>query len=171
MVNKREGIVTNDGKPMTLLGEEIKVGDRAPNFTALKTDFSQYSLEDAGNKVKIISVVPSLDTEVCSLQTIRFNKEQADLEDAVILTISADLPVAQKRFCETQGVNRILTLSDYRDLDFGMKYGFVLEEMRLLSRGIVVLDRDNTVRYVEYVNEIGNHPDYDKALEEAKKLI
>lgn len=171
MVEKRQGLVTMGGDPVTLMGKEIKIGDKAPDFTGLKDDLSPYSLKDAGDKVKIISVVPSLDTGVCELQTINFNETAAEFDDVAILTISVDLPFAQKRFCSANNIDKVLTLSDHRDLDFGMKYGFVIEELRLLSRGIVILDKDNVVRYVEYVKEVTNHPDYDKAIEEVKKLI
>jgi thiol peroxidase len=170
-MDKRKNLITMGGEPMTLVGKEIKVGDKASDFTALKTDLTPYSLKDAEDKIKIISVVPSLDTGVCELQTIRFNEMASELGDIVILTISVDLPFAQSRFCGAKGIDKVITLSDHRDLDFGMKYGFVLEELRLLSRGIVILDRDNTVKYVEYVKEVTNHPDYDKALEEVKKLL
>lgn len=170
-MDKRKNLITMGGEPMTLVGKEIKVGDKAPDFTALKTDLTPYSLKDAEDKIKIISVVPSLDTGVCELQTIRFNEMASELGDIVILTISVDLPFAQSRFCGAKGIDKVITLSDHRDLDFGMKYGFVLEELRLLSRGIVILDRDNTVKYVEYVKEVTNHPDYDRALEEVKKLL
>lgn len=170
-MNRREGIVTMGGNPVTLLGNEIKVGDKGPDFTVLKGDLSPYTLKDAGNNIKIISVVPSLDTGICELQTIRFNEEAADLGDVLILTISVDLPFAQKRFCSAHGIDKVITLSDHKDLSFGLNYGFVMEELRLLARGIVILDRDNTVRYVEYVKEVTTHPDYDKALEEVRKLL
>lgn len=171
MIEKRANIITMKGNPMTLLGPEIKIGDKAPDFTALTGDLKSYTLKDAGDKIKIISVVPSLDTGVCELQTIRFNEEAADLDNVVILTISVDLPYAQKRFCSSNNIDKVITLSDHRDLSFGLNYGFVIEELRLLSRGIIVLDKDNTVRYVEYVKEVSNHPDYDKALEETRKLL
>jgi len=170
-MNRRKGIVTMGGNPVTLLGNEIKVGDKGPDFTVLKGDLSPYTLKDAGDKIKIISVVPSLDTGVCELQTIRFNEEAANLGDVLILTISVDLPFAQKRFCSAHGIDKVITLSDHKDLSFGLNYGFVMEELRLLARGIVILDRDNTVRYVEYVKEVTSHPDYDKALEEVRKLM
>ncbi len=170
-MDKRTGLITMHGDPLTLAGKEIKVGDKAPNFTVAKNDMSKYSLSDAGDKVKIISVVPSLDTGVCELQTIRFNEEAAKLDNVVVLTISVDLPFAQDRFCKEHDIDKVLTLSDYKDLSFGEAYGFVVEELRLLSRGIVVLDKDNTVKYVEYVKELTNHPDYDKAIEAAKKLV
>lgn len=171
MEERRKDLVTMHNDPVTLLGKEIKVGDKAPSFTALKNDLTAYSLEDAGDKIKIISVVPSLDTGVCELQTIRFNEMAAELGDVLILTISVDLPFAQKRFCGANNIDKVITLSDHRDLSFGLNYGFVIEELRLLSRGIVILDKDNTVKYVEYVKEVTTHPDYDKALEEVKKLI
>ncbi|CCQ95583.1 putative thiol peroxidase [[Clostridium] ultunense Esp] len=171
MVEKRKDLVTMGGNPVTLIGREIKIGDKAPNFTVLKSDLEKYSLKDAGDSIKIISVVPSLDTGVCELQTTRFNQEAAEIEDVVILTISVDLPFAQKRFCSAHNIDRVITLSDHRDLSFGMNYGFVIEELRLLSRGIVILDKDNIVRYVEYVKEVGEHPNYNRAIEEVKKLI
>lgn len=170
-MEKRKDLVTMGGNPVTLIGKEIKVGDKAPDFTALKNDLSAYSLKDVGDGVKIISVVPSLDTGVCELQTINFNETATELGNITILTLSVDLPFAQGRFCSSNNIDKVVTLSDHRDLDFGMKYGFVIEELRLLSRGIVVLDKDNTVKYVEYVKEVTDHPDYDRAIEEVKKLI
>lgn len=169
-MDNRNEVVTMGGNPMTLLGKGVKVGDKALDFTVLKDDLTAYSLSEAGDKIKIISVVPSLDTGVCEMQTIRFNEEAAELKDTIILTISVDLPFAQKRFCSAHDIDKVLTLSDHKDLDFGKKYGFVMEEVRLLARGILVLDRDNTIKYVEYVPEITTHPDYDKALEAAKAL-
>ena len=170
-MERRRGLVTMGGDPVTLLGREIKVGDPAPEFIVLTGDLESYSLKDAGEKVKIISVVPSLDTGVCEMQTIRFNEAASDLGDVVILTISVDLPFAQKRFCSANGIDKVITLSDHRDLSFGINYGFVIEEHRLLSRGIVVLDRDNIVRHIEYVKEVTEHPDYDKAIEVAKRIL
>lgn len=170
-MEKRKGIVTMKGNPVTLLGKEIKVGDKAPDFTVITTDSKPYTLKDAGNSVKIISIVPSLDTGVCELQTISFNEAAAELGDVLILTISVDLPFAQKRFCGAHGIDKVITLSDHKDLSFGLNYGFVMEESRLLARGVVIIDKDNTVRYVEYVSEGGTHPNYEKAIEEAKKLV
>jgi thiol peroxidase len=171
-MERRKGVVTMGGNPVTLLGKEAKVGDKAPDFTVLKTDLTPFTLKDAGDKIKIISVVPSLDTGICELQTINFNQTASELgDDVIILTISVDLPFAQKRFCGAKGIDRVITLSDHKDLSFGLNYGFVMEEHRLLARGIVILDRDNTIRYVEYVKEVTTHPDYDKALEAVKKLI
>lgn len=171
MSEKRANLVTMGGNPVTLIGKEIKVGHKAPSFIVVTNDLEEYSLKDAGDNIKIISVVPSLDTGVCELQTTRFNREAAELEDVVILTISVDLPFAQKRFCSAHDIDKVIVLSDHRDLSFGMNYGFVIEELRLLSRGIVILDKNNLVQYVEYVREVGEHPNYDKAIEEVKKLI
>lgn len=170
-MDRRTNLVTMGGNPVTLLGNEVKPGDKAPDFMVLTGDMQPYSLKDAGSKVKIFSVVPSLDTGVCEMQTLRFNNEALELEDTVILTISVDLPFAQKRFCEAHSIQNVITLSDHKDLSFGLHYGFAMEENRLLSRGIVVVDRDNVVRYVEYVKEVTEHPDYQKALEEAAKLV
>lgn len=170
-MEKRTGIITMGGNPMTLLGKEIKIGDKAPDFTVLTNDLSKFSLKDVEGKVKIISIVPSVDTGVCELQTTTFNEEAAKIEDVVILTISVDLPFAQKRFCSAKGIDKVITLSDHKDLSFGLNYGFAIEELRLLARGIVILDKENIVRYVEYVNEVTNHPNYDKAVEEVKKLL
>ncbi|MDR7855792.1 thiol peroxidase [Tissierella sp.] len=170
-MEKRKDLVTMGGNPVTLIGKEVKVGDIAPDFTALKNDMSPYSLKDAGKGVKVISVVPSLDTGICELQTINFNETATELGDVTILTLSVDLPFAQQRFCSANSIDKVVTLSDHRDLSFGMNYGFVMEELRLLARGIVVIDKDNIVRHVEYVKEIKTHPDYDKAMEVIKELI
>lgn len=167
---RRENQFTMMNNPVTLIGHEVKVGEKAPDFTVLKNDLTPFSLKDAGDKIKIISVVPSLDTGVCEAQTVRFNGEISHLPHAVVLTISVDLPFAQTRFCETKNTKNVLTLSDYKELDFGLKYGFVMEELRLLARGIVVLDRDNTVTYVEYVKEQTEAVDFDKALAAVKAL-
>lgn len=171
-MEKRANAVKSGGEPVTLLGKEIKVGDKAPGFTALKTDNSKLTLEDLKDKIKIISVVPSVDTGVCELQTISFNEKATELgEDVVVITISMDLPFAQKRFCGAHGINDSIVLSDHKDASFGLNYGFLMEEARLLARGVVIVDKEGIVQYVEYVDEVSNHPDYDKAIEEAKKLV
>lgn len=169
-MEKREGVVTFAGNPVVLAGSEVKVGQVAPEFTALKGDLSAFHLSDLKGKKVLISVVPSVDTGVCDAQTRRFNEEAAKLEDTVVVTISVDLPFAQGRFCTTAGIENLVVLSDHRDLDFGQKYGFVLDGFRLLSRGIVVVDANGVVQYVEYVPEVTNHPDYDKALAAVKAL-
>ncbi len=169
-MEKRTGVITFAGNPMTLVGKEIKVGDVAPQFTALKNDLTSFSLEELKGKVVLISVVPSVDTGICELQTIRFNQEANQLDNVAIITISVDLPFAIGRFCGAKGIDKAITLSDHRDLSFGTNYGFVVEELRLLARGIVVIDTKGIVQHVEYVPEIASHPDYEKALAVAKNL-
>lgn len=163
--------VTMANMPLTLMGEEIKVGMKAPDFTAVNKDMTQFKLSDLEGKVVLISAVPSVDTKVCEFQTIQFNEDAAELKDAVVLTVSVDLPFAQERFCVANTIESSLVVSDHRDLDFGMKYGFGIKELRLLSRGIVLIDKEGVVQYVEYVDEITNHPNYEKAIEVAKKLV
>ncbi|MEZ2459198.1 thiol peroxidase [Salinicoccus roseus] len=157
--------VTFKGNPMTLRGEELKVGDQAPDFTALNTSLEQVSLSDFEGKRKLISVIPSIDTGVCSTQTKTFNERAAGVENVEVLTISNDLPFAQKRWTADEGLENAITLSDHRDLSFGENYGVVMEELRLLARSVFILDEDNKVVYVEYVPEGTDHPDYDKAIE------
>lgn len=169
-MKKNTGIITFGGNPLTLLGEMVKPGDKALDFTVLSNDLKPVKLSDYKGKIRIISSVPSVDTGVCAAQTRRFNVEAAKLDDVVILTVSADLPFALGRFCAAEGIDKVITLSDHREMDFGSKYGFLIEELRLLSRGIVVVDKDDTVRYVEFVKEITTHPDYDKVLMEITKL-
>ena len=164
--------ITFQGKPVTLVGEQVKVGDKAPDFTVLANDLSPVSLADSEGKVRLISVVPSLDTGVCAAQTRRFNEEAANLSDDVqILTISVDLPFAQARWCGAEGIDAVQTLSDHKDLSFGKAYGTVIEELRLLARSVFVVDKDDNVTYVEYVTEVTDHPNYDAALEAAKKAL
>ncbi|WP_455089059.1 thiol peroxidase [Peptoanaerobacter stomatis] len=163
--------VTMAGNPVTLLGKEAKVGEKAENFNLTKQDLSNYNFDESKGKIRIISVVPSIDTGVCELQTIDFNQRASQLKDVEIITISLDLPFAQSRFCAAKGIDNIVVASDYKDREFGLKYGFLIDELKLLARGIVVVDRDDTIRYVEYVSEVTNHVDYDRAIEEAKKLI
>lgn len=158
------------GNPLTLLGTEIKVGDKAPDFTCLKGDLTPFNLGNLDGKVKLLSIVPSVDTSVCEMQTIRFNKEAADLPNVAIVTISCDLPFAQGRFCGTHGIDKAIIVSDHKDTSFGLAYGFLIEELRLLNRGIVIIDKDNTVKYVEYVKENTDLPNYEKALQVVKSL-
>jgi len=165
-MEKRTGVVTFAGNPITLVGPEIKVGQQAPDFTVLSNDLQPKTLKDYEGKVKVISVVPSLDTGVCDAQTRWFNQDATGLsDDVVVLTISMDLPFAQKRWCGAAGVDKVETLSDHKDASFGTNYGFLIEELRLLSRGVVVINKDNKVTYVEYV------PDFDAALEAIKADI
>ncbi|WP_096436121.1 thiol peroxidase [Alteribacter populi] len=160
--------VTFKEKPVTLMGNQVSVGDSAPDFTVLANDLSEVKLSDSKGKVRLISVVPSIDTGVCEQQTRRFNEEAAKLDNVEILTISVDLPFAQKRWCAAEGIDNLQVLSDHRDLSFGNNYAVAIEELRLLSRSIFVIDSNDKVTYVEYVSEVTNHPDYDAALEAAK---
>jgi thioredoxin-dependent peroxiredoxin len=169
-MEKHSGLITFGGNPLTLAGDLVKVGDKAKDFTVLSSDLKPHKLSDYDGKIRIISVVPSIDTGVCAAQTRRFNEEAAKLEDVVVLTMSCDLPFALGRFCAAEGIDKVITLSDHRDIDFGLKYGFLIDELRLLARGIVVVDKNGVVRYVEYVKEVTTHPDYEKALEAAKGL-
>lgn len=166
---ERTGVITFKGNAFTLLGNPVNKGDKAPDFTAVANDLAPKTLKDYAGKVIIISVVPSLDTGVCDLQTRRFNAEAAALGDHVqILTISCDLPFAQARWCGATGATSLQTLSDYKDLSFGMHYGVVIKELRLLSRAIFVIDTAGTVVYTELVPEVTNAVDFDAALKAAK---
>ena len=164
-MEKRTGVVTFAGNPIALLGKEVKVGDKAPAFTLLDNGLGEKTLADYAGKVKVISVVPSLDTGVCDAQTRWFN------QNVVVLTVSVDLPFAQKRWCGAAGIDQVETLSDHRDLSFGENYGFILEGLRLLSRGIVVIDKDDVIRYVEYVPEVTSAVNFDAAEAATKALV
>lgn len=161
--------ITFKEKPVTLLGNEVKVGENAPNFTVLANDLSPVTLENSKGSVRLISVVPSLDTGVCDAQTRRFNEAAAQLDNVKILTVSVDLPFAQKRWCGAAGIENVQTLSDHRDLSFGTAYGLAIKELRLLARAVFVVDSNDKVVYVEYVSEATNHPNYEAAIEAAKK--
>lgn len=160
--------VTFKEKPVTLLGEALNVGDFAPDFRVLANDLQAVTLGDTKG-VRIFSVVPSLDTGVCDAQTRRFNEEAANLPGVVIYTFSVDLPFAQKRWCGAAGIDQVVTLSDHRDLSFGQAYGVAIEELRLLTRAVFVLDSDNRLVHVGYVPEATNHPNYEAAIEAAKQ--
>ncbi|WP_050182873.1 thiol peroxidase [Domibacillus robiginosus] len=160
--------VTFKENRITLIGNEVKTGNKAPDFTLLANDLSEVTLADTTGKVRIISVVPSIDTGVCDAQTRRFNEEAAKLENVDVLTVSADLPFAQSRWCAAAGLENIKTLSDHRDFSFAQNYGVGIEELRLLARSVFVLDSKDNVTYVEYVSEATNHPNYDAAIEAAK---
>ena len=164
--------ITSKGNPLTLLGKEIKVNDKAVDFSVINNSFEEVKLSDFDGKVKILSLFPSIDTGVCSKQAHTFNNEASELsDDIVILAISNDLPFALNRFCSADGIKNILTLSDHKNLDFSAKYGFLIEELRLIARGVIVIDKDNIVRYVQYVPEITTEPDYDTAIKIAKDCI
>jgi thiol peroxidase len=160
--------ITFKNNPVTLLGNEVSVGDTAPDFTVLANDLSQVTLTDSKGKVRLISVVPSIDTGVCDAQTRRFNEDASKISNVEVLTISMDLPFAQKRWCASNGLENVQTLSDHRDLSFGEAYGVHIKELRLLARAVFVVDANDKVTYVEYVSEATNHPNYEAAIEAAK---
>ncbi|NIS74124.1 MAG: thiol peroxidase [Deltaproteobacteria bacterium] len=169
---ERKNIFTIRGNPLTLVGQEIKEGDKAPDFTALDGTLKEVKLGDFAGKIKLIAVVQSLDTSVCDEETRKFNEVAANLPDNVqFLTISTDLPFAQSRFCQTAGIEKVTVLSDHRDLSFGTAYGVVIKELRLLARSVFVIDENDVVRYVQIVPEGSTHPDYDGALEAVKSLV
>lgn len=163
--------ITFAGNDVNLLGKEIKVSDKAPEFKATKNDLSVFDSKENEGNVIVYSVAPSLDTSVCALQAKRFNQEASKLDNVKIVTITEDLPFAQARFCSNEGIENTIMVSDYKDREFGEKYGFLMEENKLLARGVVIVDKDGIVQYVEYVPEVTNEVDFDKALEEVKKLI
>jgi len=171
-MQERAGIITIKGNPLTLVGNEVSVGDQGPDFVVIDNDLSPQSLEACRGKVCIISSVPSLDTPVCDMETRRFNDEASTLgEDVVVLTISMDLPFAQKRWCGAAGVDRVQTLSDHRDGSFGQAYGVLIKELRLLARAVFVLDQQGTIRYVELVKEVADEPDYEAVLAAVRELV
>ncbi|MHA7741344.1 thiol peroxidase [Priestia aryabhattai] len=166
---KEELFVTKfKGNDVTLLGNQVKVGDKAPTFTVLANDLSEVTLDSTKGSVRLISVVPSIDTGVCDAQTRRFNEEAAKLDNVKVLTVSVDLPFAQKRWCGANGIDNVQTLSDHRDLSFGEAYGVAIQELRLLARSIFVVDSNDNVTYVEYLPEVTEHPNYEAAIEAAK---
>lgn len=168
-MQERTGIVTLHGNPMTLLGPALKVGDSAPDFTLLDGALKPVTLKGFAGKVKLLSVVPSLDTPICELQTKRFHAEAAKLPANVeVLTVSMDLPFAQSRFCTTHGIEKIRVLSDFHDANFGLAYGLLIKEVRLLARAIFVVDAADRIKYLQVVPEVGEHPDYDAALAAAR---
>lgn len=171
-MQERDGLVTMKGNPITLMGTELQVGDQAPDFVAMDTDLNPVSFDSFRGKVCIISSVPSLDTPVCDMETRRFNDEAGRLGDDVeILTISMDLPFAQKRWCGAAGVDKVQTLSDHRDAAFGQAYGVLIKDLRLLARAVFVVDKEGTIRYIELVKEIASEPDYDSVLTAVKDLV
>jgi len=167
---ERPGATTLKGNPLTLVGPELKPGDKAPDFEVVDLTLSPVNLAATGNSVRIFSVVPSLDTPVCDAQTKRFNEEAAKLPGVDIYTISMDLPFAQKRWCGAFGVDRVKMLSDHRSASFGTNYGTLIKELRIECRAIFVVDKDNVIRHVEYVKEVGDHPNYEAALAAAHAL-
>lgn len=172
MANERPNVVKMKGNPVTLLGNEVKVGDKAPDFTALASLGAPVGLGDMKDKVKVFNVVVSVDTPVCDVQTKRFNKEAAGLGDGVeIVTLSMDLPFALKRYCAAEGIDRVKTLSDYQNASFGEAYGVLIKENRLLARSIFVVDKNDKVRHAEIVGEITQEPNYEAALKAVRESL
>jgi thiol peroxidase len=171
-MNERSGIITFKGNPFTLLGPELKVGDKAPDFVVVDNGLAPVTLASSAGKVRIISAVPSLDTPVCDTETRRFNQEAASLPgELTVLTISLDLPFAQKRWCGAAGIDKVTTLSDYRERSFGQNYGVLIKELLLLSRAIFVVDAQDVIRYIQIVPEVTNEPDYAAVISAAKALL
>lgn len=161
-------MTTFNGNTVTLAGKKLQVGDIAPDFSLTDTDLSKKTLADFAGQKKVISVVPSIDTGVCDAQTRRFNQELSDADNTVVITVSVDLPFAQARWCGAAGLNDAITLSDYYDYSFGKAYGLLINELHLLGRAVFVLDENNKITYLEYLDEITNHPNYDAALAAVK---
>ena len=171
-LEERHGLVTFKGGAMTLLGPEVKVGDKAPDFKVADNGLQPATLESFRGKIKIITSVPSLDTPVCDMETRRFNEEAGKMPDnVVVLTVSMDLPFAQKRWCAAAGVEKVKTLSDYQGRSFGLAYGVLVKELQLLTRAVFIVDDQDIVRYVEMVPEITKEPDYDRVLAAVKALL
>jgi thiol peroxidase len=171
-MEERKDAVTFKGQPLTLIGPSIKVGTKAPDATVIDNNLNPIKLSSFSSKVKIISSVPSLDTPVCDMETRKFNESVKKLgPDVVVLTVSMDLPFAQKRWCGVNNVSHVVTLSDYKDTNFGQNYGTLIKELRLESRAVFVVDKDNVVRYVEYVKEMTNHPNYDTTFQAVEQCI
>jgi len=163
--------VTFKGNPITLLGNEVKVGQAAPDFKVQKIDLTEYTLSASAGKTRIVASVPSLDTPVCDLETKRFNEEAARLPNVEIVCVSMDLPFAQKRWCGASSVDRVITASDHREASFARNYGVLISGGpldRLTARAVFVIGPDNKVRHVEYVKEVTEHPNYEAILAAAK---
>lgn len=172
MAQERLGVHTLKGNPLTLIGPELKVGDKAPEFTVRSSLVDTKSSSDYKGKIRLINVVPSLYTGICDAQTRRFNEEAAKLGDQVaILTISVDLPSAQQQYCAAAGIDKVEVLSDHYDVSFGTAYGVLIKELRLLARSIFIIDADDTIRYIAINKEMAEHPDYDSALAALRELL
>ena len=169
MAEERKGAVTMRGNPLTLVGPELKTGQKAPEFHAVGKGLAPVGLDQFKGKVKVISVIPSIDTPVCDAQTRRFNEEASKLGDVQILTVSMDLPFAQARWCGAAGVDKVTMVSDFKDHDFGAKYGVLMKETGLLARAVFVVDKNDNITHAEYVKEVANQPDYDATLNAARK--
>ncbi|MCI0399045.1 MAG: thiol peroxidase [Chloroflexi bacterium] len=172
MTEERYGAVTHKGRKLTVLGPVLQVGDPAPDFTLVATNFSPVRLSDSAGKVRLISVVPSLDTGICDAQTRRFNQEAAGFgENVVVITVSAEHPYNQRRWCGAAGIDRVQVVSDHMDMNFGNAYGTHIKETRLDQRAIFVVDAEGVIRYLEYVPEIAQHPNYEAAVEAVREAV
>ena len=170
-MNERKGVITMGGKPLTLLGNEPKIGEKAPDFTLLDKGLAEKSLKDFAGKIKVISVAPSLDTKVCSIQLRWFNEDAASRpDDVAVLNVTMDLPFAIGRFCAVEGIENATALSDHRDASFGLGYGVLIKELRLLARSIFIIDKNDVLRYVQIVPEETNEPDYEDAMKVLETL-
>jgi len=171
-MQERKGLITFQGNPLTLVGPELKVGDKAPGFRVVDNGLAPVTLADFAGKIKLLVAVPSLDTPVCDTETRRFNQEAASLPGKVeVLTISMDLPFAQARWCGAAGIDRIRILSDYQDRSFAEAFGLLIGELKLLARAVIVVDAQDTIRYFQLVNEITDEPDYAAALAAVNGLL
>jgi thiol peroxidase len=169
-MEERTELVTMKGNPLTLMGSALQVGDKAPDAVLLNNDLQPVNLSDYRGQVCVVSSVPSLDTPVCDMETRRFNQEAESLgQDVKILTVSMDLPFAQKRWCGAAGVNHLITLSDHRDAAFGREFGVLIKELRLLARAVFIIDREGVIRYIQLVQELSQEPDYDAILSALKE--
>jgi thiol peroxidase len=171
MTQERAGAVKFKGNPVALLGPEIKVGSKAPDFRVVDGDLKPVTLADTQGRVRVFSVVPSLDTSVCSIQTAKFNESAIKLSSVDIYTVSVDLPFAQKRWCGAHDATAVKVVSDYQDRSFGLHWGTLLKDLKLLARAVFVVDKEDVVRWVQYVPEVTEEPDYDGALAVVKRLV
>ena len=172
MSQERTGVITFKGNPMTLLGPDVKVGAAAPDFRVVDNGLQPVTRDSAKGKVQLITVVPSLDTPVCDTMTRKFNEEAAKLPDTVaVYTVSLDLPFAQKRWCGNAGIDKVQTLSDYQDRSFGLNYGVLIKELKLLARAVFIVGKDGKIAYREIVGEVTAEPDYAAALAKVKELL
>ncbi|MBD3949995.1 thiol peroxidase [Tuanshanicoccus lijuaniae] len=158
-------------QPVTIIGQPLKVGDNLPDFTLVNTALEKETLAHFDGKKKVISIVPSVDTGICDMQTRKFNEALSELDNMVVLTVSCDLPFAQKRWCGAAGIDNAILLSDYYDHNFGKAYGVLMEEWHLLARAVIVADEQNRITYVEYLDNVNTHPDYDAALAAVEALV
>lgn len=171
MITEIKNKVTVNGNPLTLAGNELKVGDKAPNFVLMNNNMKEVTLEHYAGKVLVIATLPSLDTPTCDMEVKRFNNEAIKMSDDIqILAISMDLPFAQKRWCANAGVDRVHTLSDYKTGQFSIDYGLLIEEMQLSARAVFILDKNHNINYIQFVSDISKEPDYEEVLRALKEI-